>query len=223
MRYYTSNTIRQGLLARLTYSALVTLMLFSVTSAQRKNSPEPLFTTTPPIAKKVVVEDQYHFTIRQYSPAVKVKLITRDKASYDSPEAAAISAISAMASKDFEWFRSTWDRSSIEIMDKQDKALNHSAEFWVGAWGKAFENRKVELTARIETGDYILIAYKLVKEFAHSDPPDTSGKEIELVTVLKFQEGKWLATQELSQDPVLLYWKTPEVRPKRIVRGGQIN
>jgi hypothetical protein len=183
--------------------------------------PEPVFKTTSPFIKKVVVEDQYYFTFMHYSPPVQVKLVTRDTASYENPEAAAISAISAMVSKDINWYRSTWDRASIAIMDDRDKALNQSAEFWVNSWGRAFTNKRIELTARIETGEYVLIVYRLVPTGEVNDPANTSNSEIELVTVLKYQEGKWLATQELSRDPVLLYWKTPDFRPQRVIRSIQ--
>jgi hypothetical protein len=41
---------------------------------------------------------------------------------------------------------------------------------------------------------------------------------VELIVALKSTDGKWMATQELAADPVLVNWKTPDARPRRVVR-----
>lgn len=188
-----------------------------IAHAQNKPAPEPIFTTTPPVADRIVAEDEYHFTVRNYSPPVEVKLVRRQDASYDSPEMAAIAGISAMVAGDFDWFRSTWDKASLAVLEARDKAMNQDQDFWVRTWERAFRNRQVQLTSRIETGEYVLIAYRLVAQLRAAD--DKAEGDIELVTVLKADNGRWLATQDLSQDPVLAYWKTPDVRPKRMIRS----
>ena len=97
-------------------------------------------------------------------------------------------------------------------MDRQDKEQGHDTAFWTGAWARAFRGARVELTTRIETGEFVLIAYRLVPLANAATEP------IDLVTVLKPLDGRWVATQELADDPVLLYWKTPNVHPKRTAR-----
>jgi hypothetical protein len=181
--------------------------------------PEPIFKTTPPKKEKVMVEDLYFFTVKEYLPPVKVEFVKRSEASYENPEMAAISYISAMALKDFEWARSTWTKESQNILEERDKSLNQTPEFWINIWEKTFKNKKVELTTRVETGEYVLIGYKITPETKISNEPNERTKEdIELVAVLRKYEGIWLATQELAKDPVLHYWKTPEVKVQRVIR-----
>jgi len=183
-------------------------------SAAAQDVPEPMFRTAPPVQQKVVAEYHYFFTVNRYTSPVPVAITTRDKASYSSPERATIALISAMATQDFEWFRSVWDAASIKVLDERDKKGNQDAAFWKNAWARAFANARVELTTRIETGDYVLIAYRLVPANATAPQSDNG----ELVTALKADKGRWFATQELADDPVLTYWKTPDVRVKRTIR-----
>jgi hypothetical protein len=186
-------------------------------AAQAPRPPAPIYNTSQPIPGKVVVENEYRFTTRDYTPAVEVKIVARDQASYANPESAAIAGISAMLSQDFEWFRSTWDKPSGAVMEARDREMKQDAAFWTKTWQKAFGGTTVRLISRIDTGPYVLIVYK-----ASSEAGVTAGKpaagDLELVTVLKADGDKWLATQELSQDPVLVNRKTPDVRSRHVVR-----
>ncbi len=221
MRSHKSDAKRPSLLLNIAGATLLSATICAVASAQSRSLPAPAYATAAPAEGKVVVEEHYPFTVKRYSPAVEVKPVSRESASYDTPEAAAVSGISAMFAKDFGWFRSTWDQASNALMDERDKAMKRGPEFWMAAWEKAFKNRKALLTERVETGDYVFILYKLVDEAKRAVAGDAPNQDIELITVLKLQDGKWLATQEMAQDPVLLYWKRPEVKLKRVMRGGQ--
>jgi hypothetical protein len=179
-----------------------------------QGSSEPMFRTEPPVQQRVVAEYQYFFTVNRYTSPVPVAITTRDKASYSSPELAAMALISAMATQDFEWFRSVWDIASVKRLEERDKAANQDPSFWKNAWARAFANTRVELTTRIETGDYVLIVYRIVPANATS----AQSEGVELTTALKSEKGRWFATQELADDPVLSYWKTPDVRVKRTIR-----
>jgi len=196
--------------------ALLTIILMicvsGEASAQSQTIPDTPFPTAPAVTNKIVAEDEYAFAVRRYDPPVEVKTVAREKASYRTPEATTVALISAMSAQDFEWFRSLWDAGSLRIMEARDNELNQDRKFWTSAWERALKDRKVELTDRIESGDYVFIAYRLV-------PIAGSAEVVELITALKSQAGRWFATQELSTDPVLLYWKTPNVRPKRTIRG----
>ena len=145
-----------------------------------------------------------------------VSLTTRERAVLPTlPEQATIALISAMASQDFDWFRSVWDPAGIKAMEERDKEVNHDPSFWKQTWARVLENKRVELTTRIETGDYVLIAYRLVAVDASQPATDA----MEFTTPLRRNNGRWFATQELAEDPVLTYWKTPDVRPRRTMRG----
>ena len=182
--------------------------------AAAQDAPEPVFRTDAPIQQKVVAEYQYFFTVNRYTSPVPVTITSREKASYSSPERATVALISAMATQDYEWFRSVWDATSTKVLEERDRQANQDAAFWKSAWARGFAAARVELTTRIETGDYVLIAYRLVPLNA----PGPQADNLELITALKADKGRWFATQELAGDPVLSHWKTPDVRVKRTIR-----
>jgi hypothetical protein len=194
-------------------------MSLDVALAQIKAPPAPIFPTTAPTLSKVVVENEYQFNARQYSPPVEVQAVRRDGARYDTPESAAIAGISAMAAGDFDWFRSTWDEASRAQMEARDRQMKQDPAFWVKAWKGAFADRRIELTARIDTGEYVLIAYRLVPRNPASAAPNGNAP-VELVVALKSDAGNWMATQELAADPVLAHWKTPDVKSRRLIRAA---
>ncbi len=171
----------------------------------------PAFPASAPDVQRLIVEDSYFYQVRTFTPAVKVKPVTRAAASYGTPEDAAIARISALVAGDFAWFRSGWTQQAQIVLDEQDKLTNQTPEFWKNLWAKIFTGRQVELTHRIETGEYMLIAYRVLG--AGKD-----GKDVELIDALKKVDGQWLGTQEISRDPVLNYWRTPETPIKRIIR-----
>lgn len=171
----------------------------------------PIFPATAPETQRIVVEDSYFFQVRTFTPAVKVKYITRAAASYRTPEDAAIARISALVATDFAWFRSGWTEQAQAVLEAQDKLTGQTPTFWVNLWQRIFANRQIELTHRIETGEYVLIAYRIIGA-------GEGGKDVEMIDALKKDKDRWLGTQEISGDPVLSYWRTPEKPIKRIVR-----
>jgi hypothetical protein len=189
----------------------------SVIRAQKEPAPPPVFPAGPPTSGSVIVENEYRFTVRQYTPPVDVVVVPRAKATDDNPEAAAIAGISAMASQDFDWFRSTWDRASVAILEARDKEMKQDAAFWTKAWQRAFAGKKIQLVSRIDTGGYVIIAYRVLGSAAPGSSK-AENADIELSTVLKRDGDRWVATQELTQDPVLVYRKNPDARPRRVVR-----
>lgn len=171
----------------------------------------PVFPATAPETRRLVVEDSYFFQVRTFTPAVKVKYVTRAAASYRTPEDAAIARISALVAHDFAWFRSGWTEQAQAVLEAQDKRTGQTPTFWVNLWQKVFANRQIELTHRIETGEYVLIAYRIIGA-------GEGGKDVEMIDALKKENEQWLGTQEVSSDPVLSHWRTPDKPVKRIVR-----
>ena len=201
----------------MTIVAAVALVWSATTSvdAQTRINAEPVFRTTPPVVKKVVVEEEYGFALRRYDPPVDVTAVDRNLAKDDTPEATTIAILSAMSRGDVAWFRSLWDPESARILAADDTKYGRDDTSWTAAWARTLRDRRIVLTNRIDSGDYVLIAYDLIPLQPNHKPEEV----IHLETPLKLQNGRWLATQELSSDPVLLYWKTPDVRQKRFVRG----
>jgi hypothetical protein len=197
---------------------MVAAAAVSAAAAQSHSLRAPLFPTSEPVANRIVVEEEYGFSVRRYTPAVELKPVPRGSANYETPEATTIAMLSAMATRDLDWFRSLWDAESARLMEEKDKQQGHDAAFWTSTWDKAFRNRRITITTRIDTGKYVLIGYELNSLSADGQ---ATADVIQLDVPLKQVDGRWLGTQELSNDPVLLYWKTPTVRPHRVIRGVQ--
>jgi hypothetical protein len=192
--------------------AFVLIVVTLSTSFAQNQSDSVVFPTTPPTTGRIIAEDEFIFSVRHYDPPAAVQPVSRDKASFRTPESAAVALISAMAAFDFDWFRSIWDAGSLKVMDAQMIEMKQDRNFWTNTWEKTFRGKRVELIDRIDSGNYVLINYRVVGTAGQADP-------IELISAFKFQDGRWFATQDLSSDPVALYWKAPNMRPKRIVRG----
>jgi hypothetical protein len=196
-------------------AAAFSLVFGATTFARAQMSAAPAFRTADPVVKRIVVEDEFGFTLRRYDPPVDFKAVDRGTAKDDTPEATTIALLSAMSRGDVRWFRSLWDAESARLLEADDQAHGRNDASWVAAWERVLRDHRIVLTNRIETGVYVLIAYDLVPLQANYKPEDVLHFE----TALKQQTGRWLATQELGSDPVFLYWKTPDVRTQRVVRG----
>jgi hypothetical protein len=194
---------------------VLVLSATTLVSAQTPSSAEPAFRTAAPVVRKIVVEAEYGFALRRYEPPVDVAVVDRNQAKDDTPEATTIAMLSAMSRGDVPWFRSLWDTESARILAADDKTHGRDDASWTAIWARLLRDRRIVLTNRIDSGEYVLIAYDLIPLQANHKPEEV----IHLETPLKLQNGRWLATQELSSDPVLQFWKTPDVRPRRFVRG----
>jgi hypothetical protein len=174
--------------------------------------PPPKFKVAPARKGQIRVEHVYHFTAMPYDPPhVVTPAPQRKDASHATPEDAVIAHFSAMYARDEAWFESTWAKESQQQMKARDAAENRPAGFWAETWGRVLKDRKVHLTARIESGDFVLIEYKLV-----SVPEAQTAFED---TVVVRKEGvRWVLTQELAADPVPAFWKTPGSKLEKIVR-----
>lgn len=201
----------------LLFAACSALMLPLATVAQTA----PEFPTGPARVEKVVEEMAYFYRLSAYQPAVAVQPVARASASYDTPEDAAIAAISAMLTGDYAWFLETWTPAARRAFEQRNAELGRGPEFWTSAWQKGFAGKRVELTHRIETGPYVLIAYTIVDPAA---PPaaveeGTGVRRPFLTTVLEERDGRWLATQDLAADPVLMFWDRPGYRVEKMGRN----
>ena len=179
--------------------------------------PPPAFQTSPAKTEKIVEEHLYFYRVLVYEPSVEVEPGERP-ASFDNPEQAALTRIRAMHRGDFEAFLNSWDPASRTLMEKRARERGHDAEFWRQQWSGLFDGRRVELTQRIETGPYVLVAFRVLPAEDAAAGDDDEGTL--LTTAFKRQDdGRWLATQELSLDPVFSYWMQPGFVIRKMARG----
>jgi hypothetical protein len=172
------------------------------------------YKTTPPVKQRVVEANVYYFTRTEYFPAVRVRPVENLKLKRSTPEAAAIAQLNSMYLGDYEAWLNGWSKTSQESMTKRNKELGRDGEFWKQAWKKVMAGKTAELVTRCETGEYVIIHYRLFSESA----PAAAEEEVAGTVVVKNENGVWLATQELAADPVLLGWKEPGKVIERTIR-----
>jgi hypothetical protein len=175
--------------------------------------PAPFYPTGPGQVKQFVVENIYTYERLVYSPAIVIQRVVRDKASYATPEQALVSHLSAMLAGDYEWWLSGWDKGSQKYLDERSKQVNRTPADWRALWAKALVGDQIVLTERLETGPfgpYVMLVYVL---------RDKAGKDTFKTTyVAKLEAGRWVATQELAEDPLFHYYESGRDRVTVTVR-----
>lgn len=202
--------------------AVTGALLVSLIAHSNAETPTPIFPTTTPEMKKVIVEEAYYFWQMKYDPQVKLKLLTsRSESSYETPEEALIAILSAMYLQDHDWWLHSWTQAAIDFRIAEDKRQNQSPADWRQIWDKLLKDKQAVLTHRIETSKYVILGYNLV---------DAANNIVESNLVFTLENGKWLATNDLASDPVKWGWRKPEKKmqgterkpsepPKKIFRG----
>lgn len=187
----------------------------NISSASDK-LPKPIFPISDYEIKKIIVEEVYYYRIMAYTPPVKVPLYAAEEdKSYKTPEEALISVLSAMFAKDYNWWLSSWTKSSQELNIEEDRKRNITPETWTQIWERDLKGKEVEITHRIEVGSYIILGYSVID----LNEKDVSKRSFESQLVFKLEDGKWLATLDLASDPVKWSWRNPEKRIRRTKQG----
>ena len=161
--------------------------------------------------REIVAESIYRFSVSRYQPPILVTPSTElRRCTHQDPEEEIHSMISAMSHLDFESWIECWSTAS------RPKSDQTAREQLVEAWKRVVRGNVAVLQYRIATGDYVLIEYLII-------PPNSSVEHIppdaitSTITFEKTQTG-WFATNDLAADPVRLFWKTPNYRPRSIAR-----
>lgn len=179
--------------------------------------PASVYKTTPPKKQQIITENFYFFTVRSYDPPIKITPIHQQaESSYSTPEEAVLSLLSAMLRKDYESWLLSWNETSRKEMQESDRTAKRSPRFWTQKWEENLQGKTAELVARVETGQYVIIEYRLVPLKTVAPPTEGFVGKI----ALKAEQGKWLATQELSSDPVFLNWKNPQQKMQFLIRDA---
>ena len=189
---------------------LWTALMLSAGTAQAQ-FPAPMFKTGSAKTEQVIEERVFYYKVLPFEPSVEVEAGTT--IGYGRPEEAALTILAAMQRGDFEVYRQSWDTVSQKLMADRDQQLGRNASYWTNWWKEALGGQMVKLTHRIETGDFVLIAYEVRAPEGKDDDALTS------TLVFKQQGDRWLATQELSGDLVSGFWQSPGHRQRVVARG----
>lgn len=168
------------------------------------------FATAAAKPGKFTVEYIYNYVERKYSPEISFSAVARKDASYASPEDAFISHFSAMTAGDYDWWISGWTPDSRASIEARNKRLSRSAKDWQVIWARALKDQRVKMVARVETGPYVFIVYKMF---------DKAGKlTMYSMYACKKEGDKWLATEELAEDLMFQHFLEKERRVSINVR-----
>jgi len=190
---------------------LCLLFVFGIYNADEVLSgtiPKPVYKTTRAKYEEIKEEVVYPYEVMDYVGRVKLDLIqNKSDAKYDTPEGALVSLFSAVYEGEYDWWLNSWTKESglklKEDLDSEDELTEK--------WRSLFKDSYVALISRIETGKYVLLYYNVATK--------ERNKIIQRQTIAFVKEdGKWLATNELSADPVFLYWQDPNYKAFRTGR-----
>ena len=176
-----------------------------IPAASAQNIPVPRFPASAAETQEVVVEQIYRFQVRQFTPPVRVKVVDRKAAGYSTPEDALVAQCSAMFAGDYDWWRAGWDAAGQKTM------ANRGADYWKKNWHDLLGNRTFVVSQRAETNGAVIYAYKL-------DPPAQIEALSEGTMVFRQENGRWVNSNSLAEDPVFLWWMTPGRRGRMIMR-----
>jgi hypothetical protein len=182
--------------------------IFHTIDVLSETLPKPIYKTTRPKFAEIKEEAVYQYRVMDYKGRVKLDLIKNvSDAKYDSPEEALISLFSAIYVGDYNWWLNSWKKES-QLKLKEDFSQKDEL---IEKWESLFEDTYIALITRIETGKYVLLYYNVASK--------DRNKIIQRQTIAFVNEdGKWLATNELSADPVFLYWQDPNYKAFKVGR-----
>ncbi len=168
---------------------------------------------------ELAIENVYYFHVSKYIPMTEITLLKNsEEASYDTPEDALVSNISAMVAGNFKWFQETFTSDALIQDEKWDKDHDRGPEWWIAPWRKSFTGTRFFLFERLETGKFVMVTYYCVD----SENPD--DKYMMNSDFEKTKDGKWLVTRKLPpDDPVSITprpWPEGETthRERRVIR-----
>jgi hypothetical protein len=179
-------------------TTLLVIFLFCFACSQKKE------TILEPSSLKGKIDERtasvsgnvYKYAVTQYDKPVIAREINRSLAAYNSPEDAVVSHLSAMKAQDYDWYRHSWDKTSLAKMDARNKSQNITPEILKDKW-KAVVGISFELTHRIEytlNGKaYTFIAYQ------ESAEPSKRFYKLHCIPLIKYND-RWFLTQDLDAD-----------------------
>lgn len=168
-----------------------------------KANAESRFSMAETVKKRIVIEHVYLFYVMQYDPPVPadaktMKSIPETFKYIFGPEKTAIAYLTAQVQGDYEWYYSLLSKPLQQKIDDELAMTGKTPAELAKGWQKKFQNKKVELTHRIERGSYSIIRYHIVS------PSDGAVIEKNHIA-FRQSEGDW-GIVDLTGDPVFESW-----------------
>jgi len=199
--------------------AVAIAIVAGAATAQETSDPWPEVNLTEPENKRFEVRNRYHYRERIYDPEVLVKTVDAPLEHDGHPETIAISHISAMKNLDYEWWLGTFDADSQEMIKARDAAAGRTIEDRVSTWQSGIKQAGVTLVRWIETGQQIIVTYRLSPVGTDgADGDGNAARTSEVPLALHLSEGRWTVTLDLEEDPVFLFFDSPSSVVERVIR-----
>ncbi|HBG08221.1 MAG: hypothetical protein A2075_13320 [Geobacteraceae bacterium GWC2_58_44] len=162
----------------------------------------PVYSLTAPASmqqKAIEAKGSVHaVTVGSYQPPFVVGAVDKAAAKNDTPENAAISQLSAMIRKNYDWWLQNWTIRARFQIEQRNKEMSRTPAYWTDRWS-LLDGKTVEIRYRADYSkddkEYVLIGYGVKGLMLGS-------QEYESVLALEKETEKWLSTQELAADPV---------------------
>jgi hypothetical protein len=162
------------------------------------NLPKPIYPSTDRVQREFTVQYVYGYAYSSYTPAVTLPILGRAQVKYDTPEDALIALLSATRTGDYEGWLACWDEPARQQFIAAAKDRKQDAAFWQKVWKQFFGSvKEIVLVDRVETVGYVILDARM-----------TGAMALPVPTAFKHVDGKWLATNELGSDPMLMNFRS---------------
>jgi len=181
--------------------------------AEEFSYPDPSYPTAKSTLETVVVESKYYFRMAPYEPEVLLWSASQSKTtSFASPESTLKAFFSAMGSGDYSAWLNCWSEKDRAAMLEKNTKKGRDSKFWKAAWSRVISaSTNVYLRKRILTNGYVILMYEMGNK--------SEGKSREVaVTLLQADDGTWRATNDLTDDPVLMGLHVPDMKVTKVGR-----
>ena len=93
----------------------------------------------------------------------------------------------------------TKEKSARRRTIENEKRTGRSKEQWVAQWKEIFDIARFVLTTRIESGEYVVLTYRVL-----TIEGQDMQNGLEMPVIFHKVDGSWRATQTLSSDLLVL-------------------
>jgi hypothetical protein len=176
----------------------------------------PMFKAGEAQAKEITQIDHFPYTEQLYQPSFTIEAHAKSEDSFSTPEQAMISRISDMMNADYGAWLSVWDPPSRAVTEKMEEQHKITPASQLALWKSTFSQARLTLARRVVTGPYVILTYHLTSD----------GRPVyaaEFPSIFHQVDGRWYATQELTQDPLpaISPWTKGETKQELDVRPLQ--
>lgn len=179
----------------------------------------PEITRTEPVRKRLEVRTTFRYREIFFDPPVLVKKVDAPLGFDGAPETLLISHISAMKNLDYDWWLSTFDEPSRKKIEREDAAAGRTRDDRIREWEANMQDASVTMERWLDTGEAVFLTYKARQVGdAAAETDGTNETAAEIPVAIRLYEGRWAATLDYEDHPVLMYFDEASSVVERVIR-----